>query len=101
MNPNDLSVKTEQSGLGMWSSPPEQTGRKPRPATIHETGFSYCMPEEYLSLPAWDSSAMPMQPVNDGMPQTYGMQQDFYPSSSAGEREFTPVMSDTRRESSC
>lgn len=87
MNPNELSMKTESVGIGMWSSTPPQTVPRTRPATIHETGFSYCMPEEYNSLPAWDSSTMPMQPLNDGLPQTYAVQQDFYPSSSVGERK--------------
>lgn len=71
--------------MGMWSAPTPQSVSRPRPATIHETGFSYCMPEEYPSLPAWDSSTMPMQPLNDGLPQTYAVQQDFYPSTSNGE----------------
>jgi hypothetical protein len=87
MNPNELSLKTEPVGLGMWSLTAPQTVKRPRPATIHETGFSYCMPEEYTSLPAWDSSTMPMQQFHDGMPQTYAVQQDFYPSSSMGERK--------------
>jgi hypothetical protein len=87
MKPNELSMKTEPVGLGMWSSTTPQAVTRPRPATIHETGFSYCMPEEYAALPAWDSSTMPMQPLNNGLPQTYAVQQDYYPSSSAGERE--------------
>jgi len=84
MNPNELSMKTEAVGLGMWSGATPQTVTRPRPATIHETGFSYCMPEEYTSLPAWDSSTMPMQPMNDGLSQTYTVQQDFYPSTTVG-----------------
>lgn len=54
-----------------------QSVTRPRPATIHETGFSYCMPEEYTSLPAWDSPTMPMQPLNDGLPQTYADAEDI------------------------
>jgi hypothetical protein len=75
--------------MGMWSAPTPQSVSRPRPATIHETGFSYCMPEEYSSLPAWDSSTMPMQPLNDGLPQTYAVQQDFYPSTSNGESKYS------------
>lgn len=109
MNPSE-SVKSEPVGLGMWSSPSvPQTVTRPRPATIHETGFSYCMPEEYTSLPAWDSSTMPMQQLHneqhmhhggmhsdqhlhhehqmhpDGLPQTYSVHQDFYPSVGNSE----------------
>ncbi|TVY22827.1 Meiotic expression up-regulated protein [Lachnellula hyalina] len=84
MNPPELSVKTEPLGLGMWSSPTPPVSR-PRPATIHESVFPYSFSEEFNSLPAWDSSTMPMQPVNDGLPQTYSVQQDFYPSTSGGE----------------
>ena len=86
MNPNEMPMKAEPVGLGMWSSPTPQTVTRPRPATIHESGFSYCMPEEYTALPAWDSSTMPMQQLHDGLPQTYTVNQDFYPPSS-GERE--------------
>lgn len=90
MNPNEMSMKTEAVGLGMWSSSTTpQNVTRPRPATIHETGFSYCMPEEYNSLPAWDSSTMPMQPINDGLPQTYSVQQDFYPPSTSGNESKT------------
>ncbi len=85
MNPNELSMKPEPVGLGMWSATPPQTIQRPRPATIHETGFSYCMPEEYTSLPAWDSSTMPMQQLHDGLPQTYTVHQDFYPGPSHTE----------------
>lgn len=85
MNPSEMSMKTEAVGMGMWSAPTPQSVSRPRPATIHETGFSYCMPEEYPSLPAWDSSTMPMQPLSDCLPQTYAVQQDFYPSTSNGE----------------
>ncbi|CCD51107.1 hypothetical protein BofuT4_P023750.1 [Botrytis cinerea T4] len=89
MNPNEMSMKQEPIGLGMWSTttPPNPTTR-PRPATIHETGFSYCMPEQgNYSLPAWDSSTMPMQPIHNGLSQDYAVHQDFFPQSSAGERE--------------
>ncbi|TVY86131.1 hypothetical protein LAWI1_G008945, partial [Lachnellula willkommii] len=84
MNPTELSVKTEPLGLGMWSSPTPPVSR-PRPATIHESVFPYSFSEEFNSLPAWDSSTMPMQQSNDGLPQTYSVQQDFYPSTSGGE----------------
>lgn len=87
MNPNEMSMKTEAVSLDMWSSTTPQAIRRPRPATIHETGFSYCMPENYDGLPAWDSSTMPMQQLTDSIPQTYSVQQDFYPTSSVGERK--------------
>jgi hypothetical protein len=45
------------------------------------------MPEEYTSLPAWDSSTMPMQLLSEGFPQMYEVQQDLYSSSSIGERK--------------
>lgn len=97
MTAND-GVKQEPVAMGMWSSPVAPVTR-PRPSTIHEaSGFSYCMPEEYTSLPAWDSSTMPLQPLqneqhishntlprepqmHDGLAQTYSVQQDFYPNS--------------------
>jgi len=92
MNPNEMSMKVESAGLGMWSSP-TQTVTRPRPATIHETEFSYCMPEEYISFPAWDSSRMPTPQLHDGLSQTYAVNQDFYPPSSMRERKsFAQVM---------
>ncbi len=89
MNSNEMPTKTEEVGLGMWTTTPQSVPR-PRPATIHETGFSYCMPEEeFTSLPAWDSSTMPLQQLmHDGLPQIYPLQQDFNPSTSNGEGEF-------------
>ncbi|APA10409.1 hypothetical protein sscle_06g051790 [Sclerotinia sclerotiorum 1980 UF-70] len=89
MNPNEISMKQEPVGLGMWSTttPPNPTTR-PRPATIHETGFSYGMSgQNNYSLPAWDSSTMPMQPMHDGLPQNYAVQHDYYSPLSGGERE--------------
>jgi hypothetical protein len=47
------------------------------------------MPDEYTSLPAWDSSTMPMNGMGDGLNQTYTVQQDFYPSTSGAESRFT------------
>ncbi|CAG8975782.1 hypothetical protein HYALB_00008223 [Hymenoscyphus albidus] len=89
MNPNELSMKSEPQGMGMWSSPTPPVTR-PRPATIHESAFplNYCMPEEFGQLPAWDSSTMPTQPIHDGLPQTYAVQQEFYPNTSNGESKF-------------
>jgi hypothetical protein len=74
----------------VWSSPTVQPGRPSRPATIHEASFSYCMPESYASLRAWDSSTLPIQPVNGGISQTFTVQQEFYPSSSMAERKLEP-----------
>lgn len=85
MNSNEMSstVKQEESmGLGMWPSTQTPQNRRPRPATIHETGFSYCMPQEYSSLPAWDSSTMPMQQSHEVHQQTYSVQPNYYQSSS-------------------
>ncbi|KAG9244868.1 hypothetical protein BJ878DRAFT_48262 [Calycina marina] len=84
MNSNEMTMKTESVGLGMWSSPASiqtpQTVRRHRPATIHESAFpQLCLSEDYNSLPAWDSSTMPMQSMNICLPQTYSVQQDFYP----------------------
>ncbi|QSZ30870.1 hypothetical protein DSL72_000428 [Monilinia vaccinii-corymbosi] len=89
MNSNEIRMKQEHIGLGMWSTmtPPNSITR-PRPATIHETGFSYCIPEQSnYSLPAWDSSTMPMQPMHSGLPQNYALHQDFYSPSSAEGHE--------------
>jgi len=99
-------MKSESVGLGgMWSSPASiptpQTARRPRPATIHESAFpQFCMSEDYNSLPAWDSSTMPMQPINDGLPQTYSVQQDFYPSTM-GERKYIYSMVDEKLGADC
>ncbi|KAG9233989.1 hypothetical protein BJ875DRAFT_28040 [Amylocarpus encephaloides] len=91
MNSNEMSMKTEPVGLGMWSSPTAPASR-PRPATIHESAFplNYCMPEEYGQLPAWDSSTMPTEPIiHDGLPRTYSVQPDFYPTTSTcGESKY-------------
>lgn len=81
-----MSVKAEPVGLGMWSSPTAPVSR-PRPATIHESAFNYSLPEEFSPLPTWDSSTMPIQSVNDGLPRPY-VQQDFYPSTTAGGSKF-------------
>jgi hypothetical protein len=78
MKPNEISKPAESMGMGMWSAAPSQSIPRPRPQTIHETGFSYCMPEEYGTLPAWDSSTMPAQPPQDGVPQPYSVHQDYY-----------------------
>ncbi len=70
----------------MWSSPPpQQNVTRPRPATIHEAGFSFCMPEDYASLAAWDSSTMPLQELQDEFPQSYAVPPDFYPSATSSE----------------
>ncbi|CAL3964844.1 unnamed protein product [Diplocarpon coronariae] len=91
VNPHEMSMNTEVVGLGMWPATTPQSAQRtqrPRPATIHETGFAYCLPEEYSSLPAWDSSTMPMQPLNDGLAQTYPAPQDFYPATPHGEIKY-------------
>ena len=89
MNPNEMSVKVEPVGLGMWSSPTPPVSR-PRPATIHESAFplNYCMPEEYGQLPAWDSSTMPAEHLHESIPQPFPVQQDFYPPTTSGESKF-------------
>jgi len=86
MNSADMSRPVDNVGLGVWSAPAQNTPR-PRPVTIHETGFSYSLPEGYNSLPAWDSSTMPNQPPQGIMPQTYSVQQDFYTPSGGANRK--------------
>lgn len=55
-----MPIKTEaMPAQAMWTTP-IAAGMRPRPATIHE-GFSYCMGEGYVGLPAWDSSSLPLQ----------------------------------------
>jgi hypothetical protein len=90
MNSTELPLQSE-SPVGVWSSPTPHTGRPSRPATIHEATFSFCVAEPFTSLPAWDSSAMPMQQLGDGVSQTFTVQQEFFPSS-VGERKSFPSM---------
>jgi hypothetical protein len=87
MVPIEVSKPAEVMASNIWSTPPQENLLRPRPVTLHEAGFSYCMPDEYNSLPAWDSSTMPMQPAH-GLPQTYSVQQDFYPTSGVSTSTF-------------
>jgi hypothetical protein len=57
---------------------PSQEKSEPRPATASENDFSYCMSEEYSSLPAWDSSTMPSHSSHELVPETFAVQQGFY-----------------------
>jgi Domain of unknown function (DUF4451) len=75
---NGTQHPAEAFGLGMWSAPPPQNTPRPRPTTIHESSFSFCMPEAFQPLPAWDSSTMPSH-TQGIMAQTYAVQHDFYP----------------------
>lgn len=80
--------------MDMWSSPLAPPVSRPRPATIHEASFSYCLPEEFNGLPAWDSSTLPLQQTQNGYQQQgFNNQHDFYPSSIAGDSEhnWTPA----------
>lgn len=85
--------KPESMGMGMWSASPSQNAPRSRPTTIHETGFPYCMPEEYGALPAWDSSTMPAQPPQDGPPQTYSVHQDFWTQTNASNSRYSGLES--------
>jgi hypothetical protein len=76
----EISEPIETVVSNLWPTLPQQNSLRPRPATIHETGFSCCLSGKYSSLPAWDSSTMPMQSAH-GLPQMYSVQQDFYPTS--------------------
>lgn len=80
MNGHEIPVKTEgmSAPTGMWTTPTSQ-GMRPRPATIHE-GFSYCVGEEYGTIPSWEATAMAMQNTpSDSMSRPVSMHQDFYP----------------------
>ncbi len=77
-----MHKQVEGGGIGVWATP--QSFSRPRPTTIHEAGFNYCMPQEYTSFPAWDSSTMPMSSAHENMPQTYSVPQDLYPVSANG-----------------
>ncbi|KAK3996026.1 hypothetical protein QBC44DRAFT_365997 [Cladorrhinum sp. PSN332] len=81
MHGNGMPVKTESMAApqGVWTTPTSQ-GLRPRPATIHE-GFSYCMPESYHGLPAWDSSSLHLQdtPSDAVSSRPISVHQDYYP----------------------
>lgn len=78
-----MPAKTEgmSAPAGLWTTPTSQ-GMRPRPATIHE-GFSYCVGEEYGTLPSWESGGLTMQTTpSDTMSRPVSMHQDFYPMTT-------------------
>lgn len=90
MNGNETPTKTEgmSAPAGAWTTPTSQ-GMRPRPATIHE-GFSFCVGEEYGTLPSWDSGGLTMQNTpSDTMSRPVSMHQDFYPVTTMESSEST------------
>lgn len=89
MNGNDMPVKQEGVGApaDVWTTPTSQ-GVRPRPATIHE-GFSYCMSDDYGTVPSWDLSPVPTQQTpSDAMSRPVSVhQQDFYPVTTMENSE--------------
>ncbi|KAH8673746.1 hypothetical protein BX600DRAFT_214585 [Xylariales sp. PMI_506] len=83
MNGNEMPTVSEgmSAPVGVWTTPTSQ-GMRPRPATIHE-GFSYCVGEEYGTLPTWDFGGLAMQSTpSDTMSRPVSVHQDFYPSNT-------------------
>lgn len=72
--------------MGTWSAPTSQKPRRPRPLNTHETGFSYCLPQQYSSLHAWDASLMPQQSEDMISPQDYFSGNDYHNSSATGNK---------------
>ncbi|KAI0128724.1 hypothetical protein BJ170DRAFT_580448 [Xylariales sp. AK1849] len=90
MNGNEMPSKTEgmSAPTGLWTTPTSQ-GMRPRPATIHE-GFSYCVGEEYGTLPSWDPHGLHMQNTpSDTMSRPVSMHQDFYPVTTMDSSDST------------
>ncbi|KAK9781600.1 hypothetical protein AB5N19_06028 [Seiridium cardinale] len=90
MNGHELPAKTEgmNAPAGMWTTPTSQ-GMRPRPATIHE-GFSYCVGEDYATIPSWESGGMAMQGTpSDTMSRPVSMHQDFYPVTTMESSELS------------
>jgi hypothetical protein len=50
------STPKDPMGLGLWPpTPPNSVSRNGiRPATIHETDFTYSLPDSFASLEAWE-----------------------------------------------
>lgn len=83
---SDAVKKAESGAAAMWSTRQVPNMLHPRPAQMQDTnlnGFSYCIPEQSTTLPAWDSSTMTLSSTHEVMPQTYAIVQDFYQTSEA------------------
>ncbi|KAK4190347.1 hypothetical protein QBC35DRAFT_513286 [Podospora australis] len=83
-----MPPKTESMAApqGVWTTPTSQ-GMRPRPATIHE-GFSYCMPETYEGLPAWDTPSLQMQQTpSDISSRPISVHTDYYPVTTMESSE--------------
>lgn len=88
MNGHEMPAKTDGMSVptGMWTTPTSQ-GMRPRPATIHE-GFSYCVAEDYGTIPSWEAHGMAMQSTpTDTMSRPVSMHQDFYPVTTMESSE--------------
>jgi hypothetical protein len=62
-----------------WTTPTS----RPRPATIHE-GFSYCVPEDYGTLPSWDTASqlsLQQTPSEGVISRPISVHQDFFPGT--------------------
>ncbi|KAK6207259.1 hypothetical protein LQW54_007343 [Pestalotiopsis sp. IQ-011] len=88
MNGHEMPGRAEGmvGPTGMWTAPTSH-GMKPRPATIHE-GFSYCIAEDYNTIPSWETSSIAMTPsdtmsrpvsMHQDLSRPVSMHQDFYP----------------------
>jgi hypothetical protein len=96
MNGHEMPGKTEGmvGPTGMWTTPTSQ-GMRPRPATIHE-GFSYCLGEDYSTIPSWETSSIAMTPsdtmsrpvsMHQDLSRPVSMHQDFYPVTTMESSE--------------
>ncbi|KAI9740662.1 MAG: hypothetical protein M1818_004626 [Claussenomyces sp. TS43310] len=73
MDQPQVSVSGDSMGTGMamYSAPASQNRPRPRSMAVQGNGPSYCMPQEYNSLHAWDIPATSLQ-TNSAIPhQTY------------------------------
>ncbi|KAH8815794.1 hypothetical protein F5884DRAFT_852264 [Xylogone sp. PMI_703] len=89
MSPNDAPMKMESFGNAMWSAPTPPTVRKQRPATIHESGFSYYLPQDYTALSStWETPTTTMLQMHEEMGHAYPGQ-ELYPPSSMSNNGWT------------
>ena len=91
------STPSDPMGLGMWSSAAPSTVARTsqnRPVTIHETGFSYCLSEEFNGNPAWDSCATIMPQINGLQPQVYAMDRGLFTQSTDNSQ--SPILLKTK-----
>jgi len=83
---SEVTKQSESATAGIWATRQVPNMSRPRPMTMHETnlnGFSYCIPEQPMSMPAWDSSTMTLTSSHEAVPQAYAISQDFYQPSEA------------------